>query len=62
MAQTRKESAASVSAMAQVDQAVKAGLFRRQYRDHRLEWMMKSGGRDIVLSGLEAGTIRFTGP
>ena len=62
VAQTRKESAASVSAMAQVDQAVKAGLFRRQYRDHRLEWMMKSGGRDIVLSGLEAGTIRFTGP
>ena len=31
----------------------------RQYRDHRLEWMMKSGGTAIVLRGLEAGTIRF---
>ncbi|WP_291197059.1 glutathione S-transferase family protein [Hyphomonas sp.] len=62
VAQTRKESEASVGGMAQVDQAVKAGLFKRQYRDHRLEWMMKSGGREIVLSGLETGTIRFTGP
>ena len=62
VAQTRKESEASIRGMAQVDQAVKAGLFKRQYRDHRLEWMMKSGGRDIVLSGLETGTIRFTGP
>jgi glutathione S-transferase/RNA polymerase-associated protein len=31
----------------------------RQYRDHRLEWMMKSGGVDVVLRGLEQGTIRF---
>ncbi|MBA4337426.1 MAG: glutathione S-transferase family protein [Hyphomonas sp.] len=62
VAQTRKESEASIGGMAQVDQAVKAGLFKRQYRDHRLEWMMKSGGREIVLSGLETGTIRFTGP
>jgi glutathione S-transferase/RNA polymerase-associated protein len=31
----------------------------RQYRDHRLEWMMKSGGAAIVTRGLAAGTIRF---
>jgi len=31
----------------------------RQYRDHRLEWMMKSGGVDVVLEGLEQGSIRF---
>jgi glutathione S-transferase len=31
----------------------------RQYRDHRLEWMMKSGGTAVVLRGLDAGTIRF---
>jgi len=31
----------------------------RQYRDYRLEWMMKSGGVEIVLDGLEAGTIKF---
>jgi glutathione S-transferase len=34
----------------------------RQYRDHRLEWMMKSGGVDIVLEGIAKGTIRFAEP
>jgi glutathione S-transferase/RNA polymerase-associated protein len=60
--QTRKEAEASIGGMAQVDQAVKAGLFKRQYRDHRLEWMLKTGGTEIVLKGVQAGTIRFTGP
>jgi glutathione S-transferase/RNA polymerase-associated protein len=36
------------------------GLFKREYRDHRLEWMIKSGGLDIVVEGLTAGNIRFT--
>jgi glutathione S-transferase/RNA polymerase-associated protein len=31
----------------------------RQYRDHRLEWMMKTGGAPIVTAGLADGTIRF---
>ncbi|MGH7748391.1 MAG: glutathione S-transferase family protein, partial [Candidatus Dormibacteria bacterium] len=35
------------------------GLFKREYRDHRLEWMMKSGGVQIVLDGLAAKNIRF---
>lgn len=39
--------------------AVAAGLFKRQYRDHRLEWMMRSGGVDIVLAGMQADNIRF---
>jgi len=38
---------------------VRRGLFKREYRDHRLEWMIKSGGVEIVLAGLEAGNIRF---
>lgn len=62
VAKTREESAASISGMEQVDKAVKAGLFKRQYRDHRLEWMMKSGGAEIVLQGMRDGTNRFTGP
>jgi len=33
----------------------------RQYRDHRLEWMMKTGGASIVRAGLDDGTIRFAG-
>jgi glutathione S-transferase/RNA polymerase-associated protein len=36
------------------------GVFKREYRDHRLEWMIKSGGLSVVLDGLEAGNIRFT--
>ncbi len=32
---------------------------KRQYRDHRLEWMFKTGGRDIALRGLEEETIHF---
>jgi glutathione S-transferase len=31
----------------------------RQYRDHRLEWMLKSGGLSVVLDGIEKGTIQF---
>jgi glutathione S-transferase/RNA polymerase-associated protein len=41
--------AAVVANMTQVDQAVKSGLFKREYRDHRLEWMIRSGGIDVVL-------------
>jgi glutathione S-transferase len=33
----------------------------RQYRDHRLEWMMKTGGVAIVLDGINNGSIRFAG-
>lgn len=62
VAQAQAESVASITGMSQVDKAVKAGLFKRQYRDHRLEWMMKTGGVDIVLDGIRAGNIRFTGP
>jgi len=32
---------------------------QRQYRDHRLEWMMKSGGVDVVIEGLRSQTIKF---
>lgn len=31
----------------------------RQYRDYRLEWMLKTGGADIVVEGLLHGSIRF---
>lgn len=35
---------------------------RREYRDHRLEWMVKSGGIDVVLAGIRDGNIRFPWP
>lgn len=63
VAETLAEAAASAADGAgnleAVRQAIAAGLFKRQYRDHRLEWMMRSGGADIVLEGMRADTIRF---
>ncbi len=42
VAKAAQAAAAVVANMAQVDQAVKSGLFKREYRDHRLEWMIHS--------------------
>ena len=55
-----REAMDSVKGMQDVSGAVEAGLFKREYRDHRLEWMIKSGGLDVVLKGLEKDNIRFT--
>ncbi len=35
---------------------------RRGHRDHRLDWMVRSGGIDVVLAGLRDDTIRFSRP
>jgi len=51
---------ASTSAMPNVAELVEKGLFKREYRDHRLEWMIKSGGAEVVLRGLERKNIRFS--
>ena len=37
-----------------------SGQFKRQYRDHRLEWMIRSGGIEVVIEGMRKGTIRFS--
>jgi glutathione S-transferase/RNA polymerase-associated protein len=42
-----------------VAELVAKGLFKREYRDHRLEWMIKSGGLDVVLRGIQQDNIRF---
>lgn len=39
---------------------IATGRARREYRDHRLDWIMRSGGVDIVLDGIKNGTIRFS--
>lgn len=57
---TAKAAADSIAAMAMVGEAVKQRLFKREYRDHRLEWMIRSGGLDVVLEGIQADTIRFS--
>jgi glutathione S-transferase/RNA polymerase-associated protein len=45
-----------------VRQAMEQGLFKREYRDHRLEWMIKSGGISVVQEGLAKRNIRFIEP
>jgi len=51
---------ASMQGFEMIPQLVESGMFKREYRDHRLEWMMRSGGTDIVLEGMRRGTIRFS--
>lgn len=41
---------------------IMSGEAQRQYRDHRLEWMVRAGGLDVVRQGLDNGTIRFSTP
>ncbi|HKU40331.1 MAG TPA: glutathione S-transferase family protein [Polyangiales bacterium] len=36
------------------------GRHRREYRDHRLDWMLRSGGLEIVLAGMRANDLRFS--
>ena len=62
VAETFKEFEAAAGAMGDAAARVASGQIRREYRDHRLEWMMKSGGVQIVLDGIAKGTIRFTWP
>lgn len=52
----------SGATMPNVAELVEKGLFKREYRDHRLEWMIKSGGLDVVVKGLERDNIRFAPP
>jgi len=60
VAQTIAESRAFDGALTDVAGLVAKGLFKREYRDHRLEWMIKAGGVEVVLKGLEADNIRFS--
>jgi glutathione S-transferase len=39
-----------------------SGERKREYRDHRLEWMVKSGAITVVEEGLKRGNIRFLWP
>ncbi|TAJ86136.1 glutathione S-transferase family protein [Reyranella sp.] len=62
VAATFKEFEAAAAGMANAADRLASGTIRREYRDHRLEWMMKSGGVQIVLDGLAKNNIRFTWP
>ncbi len=36
--------------------------FKREYRDHRLEWMVRAGGLQVVADGMAADNLRFATP
>jgi glutathione S-transferase/RNA polymerase-associated protein len=61
VAETAAEAAAVAEIVAQIVPAmIASGQLQREYRDHRLEWMLRSGHLQLVLDGLAAGTIRFS--
>jgi glutathione S-transferase len=62
VAETFREFEAAAERMGDAAQRLASGAIRREYRDHRLEWMMKSGGVRVVLDGLAKDNIRFTWP
>ena len=62
VAVTFAEYAASAARMPATVEAFKTGAKVREYRDHRLEWMIKSGGIEVVLAGLRDNNIRFPWP
>jgi len=51
---------AATTGMDAIAALIESGTFKREYRDHRLEWMIRSGGLSIVEQGISAGTIRFS--
>jgi len=62
VAATFAEFDSAAARMKDMADAYVGGVRRREYRDHRLEWMIKSGGIDVVLAGLKDGNIRFAWP
>jgi glutathione S-transferase len=62
VAATFREFEAATERMGDAAARLASGAIRREYRDHRLEWMMKSGGVQVVLDGIAWNNIRFTWP
>lgn len=58
--QTAKEALGGAEGMTQVADILEQGLFKREYRDHRLEWMIKTAGLEVIREGLEKQNIRFS--
>lgn len=51
---------AAILAIPAVEGAYISGKRQRKYRDHRLEWMIKCDGVDIVLEGLQRKNDRLS--
>lgn len=62
VAETFAEFDVAAEAMTRMADHYRTGGRRREYRDHRLEWMIRSGGLDIVRRGIADDNIRFSWP
>jgi len=60
VAKVRAQMQAMLEKMPDLGAMLKSGQVVRQYRDHRLEWMIAAGGISVVLEGMQKGTIRFS--
>jgi glutathione S-transferase/RNA polymerase-associated protein len=60
VASTLQAATQSMAGFEMLPQLVASGQFRREYRDHRLEWMLRSGAVDVVIDGIRNGNIRFS--
>jgi glutathione S-transferase/RNA polymerase-associated protein len=56
----RMQMQTTLDKMPDLSQMLKSGQVVRQYRDHRLEWMIAAGGLPVVVEGMQKGTIRFS--
>jgi glutathione S-transferase/RNA polymerase-associated protein len=54
-----EQASGSMEGFSMIPQLIESGTFKREYRDHRLEWMVRSGGVEIVLEGMRKSNIRF---
>lgn len=59
VARTIGEAAEAVAGMEHYRGLLEAGGFRRQFRDHRLEWLLRAGGMDLLTEGIARGNVRF---
>ncbi len=50
----------TMAALPDLGALLEAGQIKRQYRDHRLEWMIAGGGLSVVKEGIEKDNIRFS--
>lgn len=58
-----REAASKMTAMADVFKAPSTpSSFKREYRDHRLDLMIRIGGVEVVVDGLKKDNIRFSWP
>jgi len=60
VADTLQEALASFEGFEALPELVRQGKFIREYRDHRLEWMLRTGGAEVVLDGMMKKNIRFS--